>query len=194
MTFFCSDERLKEFLYDLGFGAYVMDAFCIPAEASSFGDIRRAGQNDVDALFGLAQESRLYYRNAPVFLKRDIIGKDKLKQLVEDEAVFIAVADGKAVGFMNISVSRENDPITLAAGWTALIDEIGAYIKPEYRGRGIGDQLLHTIRNHCAGIGVERIHVDFETANPFANRFWRKYFDPMLLSVKRGINRDINDD
>ena len=75
-----------------------------------------------------------------------------------------------------------------------MISEIGAYIKLEYRNKKIGMELLKFANNYCRGISAPYIHVDFETANLYGNKFWRKYFTPMLLSMRRTINKDINGD
>ena len=53
--------------------------------------------------------------------------------------------------------------------------------------------LLKTVNDYCGEHNIPYIHVDFETANLYANKFWKKYFDPMLISMRRPINRDIND-
>ncbi len=74
-----------------------------------------------------------------------------------------------------------------------LIDEIGAYIKLEYRNKKIGIELLKIVNDYCKDFNVPYIHVDFETANLYGNKFWKKYFTPMLLSMRRPINKDIND-
>lgn len=74
-----------------------------------------------------------------------------------------------------------------------LLDEIGAFVQPDYRGgKGLGKQLEKAAFDYCRSNGISRLHVDFETANPYANRFWRKDFNPMLLSVRRTINKNIN--
>jgi hypothetical protein len=37
---------------------------------------------------------------------------------------------------------------------------------------------------------LERVHVDFETANRPAKRFWLQHFRPCLASVRRKVNAD----
>ncbi len=192
LTLFYNDKELINLIFDLGFGSYVMDAFCLSSPSGGNCGVRRALQADADAVYELAEESRLYYKAAPIFLKRDVIEKEDIARLINEGFVFIAEADGEAAGFMNASVAKEGYAVTLETEGTALIDEIGAYIRPEHRGSGIGERLLMAIKDCCAREGIERIHVDFETANPYANRFWRKHFDPVLLSVRRGVNRDVN--
>lgn len=195
-TFFYNDTKLRGILYDLGFGSYLIDAFSCTnnlINASEAKAIRRAEIQDVDVLSDLVEESREYYRSAPIFLRRDQYSRDDILDIIQKSAVFIAWEANSAIGFMNVSVSQRDNLIDLSVHQCGLLDEIGAYIKPEFRGKGLGIELLKHVFDYCNNNGVEGIHVDFETANLFANKFWRKYFDPMLLSVRRTINKDIND-
>lgn len=191
-----NDVKLRSILYDLGFGSYAVDAFaCAGDKINGCCEypIKRAGLQDIDALYQLVEESREYYRSAPLFLKRDRYSREDLSEIVQNGNVFIAREGGSAIGFINVSISQSNNIIELSVVSSGLIDEIGAYIKPEYRGRGLGKELLKNVFDYCNSKGIEGIHVDFETANLFANRFWRKYFKPMLLSVRRTINKNINE-
>jgi GNAT superfamily N-acetyltransferase len=191
-----NDSKLKNTLYDLGFGSYLIDAFArtdTKPDADSGYEIRKADLNDTDILFTLAEESRHYYASSPLFLKRDPYSADDISQIIENGNVFIAFDNNIPVGFINLSISNENNCIDLSVKNCGMIDEIGAYIKPEHRGENLGKDLLTTAFNYCASNNIELIHVDFETANLFANKFWKKYFSPVLLSVRRTINKNIND-
>jgi len=191
-----NDTELKNALYDLGFGSYLIDAFSrtdVKLDADSGYEIRRAALNDTDILFTLAEESRQYYASSPLFLKRDQYSKNDISSIIENSNVFIAFYSGIPTGFINLSVSQGNNCIDLSLKNCGLIDEIGAYIKPGHRSKGLGKDLLKNVFEYCSSNGIELIHVDFETANLFANKFWRKYFSPLLLSVRRTINKNIND-
>jgi len=65
--------------------------------------------------------------------------------------------------------------------------------KLEYRNKKIGSELLQTVNDYCGEVNSKYIHVDFETSNLYGNKFWKKYFNPMLLSMRRTINKNIND-
>lgn len=191
-----NDSKLRSILYDLGFGSHLIDAFtCTNTKIKSNSEykVRRAELQDIDILFNLVEESREYYSSAPLFLKRDQYSIKEISEIVQNGNVFIAWEGNNAIGFINVSISQEDNIIELSTHNSGLIDEIGAYIKPEYRGKGLGKELLRNVFDYCNNNGVKGIHVDFETANLFANKFWRKYFSPMLLSVRRTINKNIND-
>ena len=191
-----NDTRLKNTLYDLGFGSYLIDAFArtdAKLDAASTYEIKKASANDVEILFSIIEESMEYYASSPLFLKRDPYSIDDISQIINNGNVFIAFDNTIPVGFINLSVSQESNCIDLSVKNCGMIDEIGAYIKPEHRGNNLGKDLLKNVFNHCTSNNIELIHVDFETANLFANKFWKKYFSPVLLSVRRTINKNIND-
>lgn len=191
-----NDLKLRVILYDLDFGSYLVDGFTCPnieINCTSGYQIRKAELQDLEILYSLVEESRQYYSSAPIFLKRDLYSTDDISKVIRNSNVFIAFDGSKAIGLINLSVSKENDIINLSVSNSGQIDELGAYIKPEFRGKGLGKELLKSVFDFCNSQGIKSIHVDFETANLFANKFWKKYFNPMLLSVRRTINKNIND-
>lgn len=196
-TIFFNDEKLKAILFDLGYGSYLIDAFSScnnEYNVESICDIQKATTKNIDALFELVNESKEYYASAPLFLKRDEVTYKDLEELVIKNNVYMAWYKDTPVGFLNLSISENNNFIDMSVKKCGLIDEIGAYIKLEYRNKKIGMEMLKFAKNYCREISAPYIHVDFETANLYGNKFWRKYFTPMLLSMRRTINKDINGD
>ena len=64
----------------------------------------------------------------------------------------------------------------------------GAFLLPEYRGRGVFDALFFYSENILANEGMKRLGVDFESFNPTAYGFWLKYFTAFTNSVVRRID------
>ena len=191
-----NDTALRNILFELGFGSYVIDAFANTNNnviGNPACNISKAEIKDTDALYDLVEESREYYCSAPLFLKRDQYTKEDIQQIIQNNNVFIAWENKIAIGFIHVSVSQRVNIIDLSVNNSGLIDEIGAYIKLDYREKGIGKGLLEKVFDSCKKDEVQTIHLDFETANLYANKFWRKHFKPMLLSVRRTINKNIND-
>ena len=195
VTFFSVDSWLKQALFNLGFGMYVVDAFRSAYSIDSGGDasILVASLSDVEDVLRLGEESRHYYRRAPIFLVRKKQKREYYEGFIrsKDAAVFIAELDGKIVGFMSIRKNGRDDVITLADKDTGMIDELGAYIQPLCRGYGVGAQLLSHVIGWCRERGIDHIHVDYESANLYAGGFWPKHFTPTMYSVKRRVNQDI---
>ncbi|HOE56405.1 MAG TPA: GNAT family N-acetyltransferase [Bacillota bacterium] len=192
-----NDLKLRNILYDLGFGSYLIDAFACTAghtlHCNESYVVKRAGEKDKGDLYDLIEESREYYSSAPLFLRRDQYSMEEVESFIKGGNLFIAWDKEMAIGFINVSVSQDKNIIEMWTENCGLIDEIGAYIKPQYRGKGIGKELLKNVFDFCKSNSIQSIHVDYETANIFANKFWKKYFRPMLLSVRRTINKNIND-
>lgn len=193
---FFNDTELRNILFDLGYGSYVIDAFGslnIRSKNDCKYVIRKATIDDIDSLYELVEDSLGYYRSAPLFLKRDRMSKEDIIEIVSNNNVFLAFDNDTLIGFINLSTSKSNNVIDMSVNNCGLIDEIGAYIKPEYRSKGIGRELLIRVGECCRENNISCVHVDFETANLYGNKFWRKYFSPMLLSMRRTINKNIND-
>ncbi len=196
-TIFFNDEKLKNVLFELGYGSYLIDAFNdvnIDSSKKSQCEIRRATTENIDILYELVEESKKYYASAPLFLNRDSYSREKISEIISRDNIFIAWDKEVPVGFINLSIAEDNDVINMTVKNCGMIDEIGAYIKLEYRGKKIGIDFLKAVNEYCREHDIEYIHVDFETANLYGNKFWKKYFDPMLISMRRPINRDINID
>ena len=195
ITFFGSDTRLKDELYQRGFGLYTVDAYRLnePVNSDFSASILKASMSNVEDLMRLGDEFHAYVREAPLFLVKDKTKREFYQDFIEknDAAVFIAEVNGETVGFMSIRRSNEDDIITLATQNTGRIDELGAYIQPSSRGQGIGTGLLKSVINWCSEQGIENIYVDYESANLYASRFWPKHFTPTMYSVKRRVNPDI---
>jgi len=195
MTFFASDTQLKDELYQRGFGLYTVDAYRLnePVHSNCSASILKASMSNVNDIMRLDTEFRAYVQEAPLFLVRDIEERAFYEDFIKnnDAAVFIAETGGETVGFMSIRRSIEDDTITLATQNIGRIDELGAYIQPSNRGQGIGTGLLKSVINWCREQGLEKIYVDYESANLYASGFWPKHFTPTMYSVKRRVNPDI---
>ena len=198
MTFFACDQELQTFLFELGFGLYVVDAYrdlqnIPPDTTANDALVRQATREDIDGLFALVRETETYYPQAPLFLKYKCNNRAEVLNILAspNQAMFIAEANCEMIGFMIIRRYDDEDVITLCDPTTALTAPVGAYIKQAYRGQGIGKRLLREAITWANQQGVTNIHVDYESANYHGNQFWPTYFTPILYSVKRRLNNDI---
>jgi len=198
LTYYARDRVLPELLFSLGFGLVGVDAMrgveALP-EANTDVRIREAMGGDIDDVMRLGEESREFYLEAPTFLVRAVRDREHYQRLLDDDsiAIFLAYHEGELVGLMDINHHGTDDNFQLVDAGTATIDSIGPYILPDHRGRGIGACLLQRALEWCRERNLARVHVDFESANPYANGFWLKYFRPILHSVRRRVNQDIYD-
>lgn len=190
------DHILKNRLYDLGFGAYVIDACqstCVSRpEIKSDYQIAFASEADADILTAFANDSNEYYSRSPIFLKRCKYTRDEIVELIHKECVLIAWDDEKMIGVMSFAVNQNFHLEHLTTPDSACIKYIGAYVHPEYRNKGVGTALLREVFAFCNEKGKPYLHVSFESANSNAIRFWPKHFKPAIRSVRRTVNKDGN--
>jgi len=196
MTYY-NDEKIKNELYELGFGSYVVDACQSTSKnienLSCDYKIELANMQDVDDLIEIANISNQYYIESPIFLKRSIFRKQDIEKILKDNFVLVAREGDRIIGVMSFSVNEDFDFEQLTTTDSAYIGKLGAFVDPNYRGKGIGTALLKNTFRICQEKGKPHIHVCFESSNPHASTFWPKYFKPAIRSVRRTINKDAND-
>lgn len=195
MTYF-DDTMLKNRLYDLGFGSYVIDACQSTGAAGGDGEsedwITVATEGEVKALTEFANTSGEYYAASPIFLKRYEHTQEEIKMLMEKGTVLLAWDQGKIIGALSFTFDQGFHFEHLTTPDSAYLGGIGAFIDPDYRGKGIGTALLKQAFECCRKRGTPFLHVSFESANPDAIRFWPKQFKPAIRSVRRTVNKDAN--
>ncbi len=197
ISYAAPDIKQGQFWYELGFGMYLVDAYrklepITLTQKETPITVRRAGLPDLDLLVSLNDQAGRYYGEAPLFLHRDAIPAEQIKELLltDQSAIFLAFQGQNVLGFINCRACGEPDCVVLTDPLTAVIEPLGAYLKPESRGLGAGSRLLAAAVDWARGQGLKQMHVDFESANFHANQFWLNYFTPAIHSVKRTLNRD----
>ena len=91
------------------------------------------------------------------------------KNLLEDcnSHILVAEVDGIVVGFINFTVRRT----LLHSNPSGLIDEL--VVSREYRGKGIGRQLVGAAIERCKQLGCREVEVTTEFSNTKARRFYK---------------------
>jgi GNAT superfamily N-acetyltransferase len=189
-----NDADVKNVLFDLGFGAYGIDAYASfdkPLSLSSPFGIGLATAEDAQAVAELRAEAADYFLRAPICLQLEPCPLELIEQKIASGAIYAAKDKGVVVGIMDVEVAPEDNIYRLyTKGCGVVCGEVGAYIKEEYRGRGIGSCFIETISDYCVRNRLHCAHVPWETSNPYANRFWRKFFSPTVLGLKRTLHPD----
>jgi GNAT superfamily N-acetyltransferase len=80
----------------------------------------------------------------------------------------VASADGAPVGFIHFAVRQT----ILHRGPSALIDEL--VVAEEYRGKGIGGELVLAVIEKCKQLGCCEVEVSTEETNTEAREFYEK--------------------
>lgn len=76
--------------------------------------------------------------------------------------------DGRPIGFLVLTWGFSLE----FHGRDAFLDEF--YIRPEFRGRGIGSEALEYAAGYCAVNGIRTMHLEVEDSNPRVHRLYER--------------------
>ena len=109
----------------------------------------------------------------------------EIRRLVTDEpnSIWLAEGDGQAQGFLRFE--RESFGAVQISLAPTTISITGAFVRPDWRGRGAGAAMLAAAVDDYRRQGFERMAVDYETINPEALAFWPRFFTPVAISYMR---------
>lgn len=96
----------------------------------------------------------------------------------------------EAIGYMKVAPVEDGAALMVNGERRFAVN--GAYVKTEYRGKGIAKLLLSTIIEWAIKERFVRCSVDFEAANLEACQFWLKYFQPVCRSMVRRLDERIS--
>jgi ribosomal protein S18 acetylase RimI-like enzyme len=153
-------------------GVYILAA-PPPAEEAVAGRSRvhasfePAGEGDFDALAALVAE---FHRESGYAFEAERVRR-ALRALLRDPALgraWLVVADGVVAGYG-----------VLTFGWSlewggrdAFVDEL--YLRPQFRGRGLGDSALAFLAGEALSLGVMALHLEVERGNETGQRLYRR--------------------
>lgn len=189
LTLLANDPLLDKFWYWSGFGLLVVDAVrsMQPLQATlppGF-QVRRAVPADAQALSALDSEHCRHYSASPVFMPvMQPTSAAAFEEFLAQPAnsVWLALEGTRPVGFLRFEPGGHGSDVLVAAGTIGII---GAYVRPQYRGKRLAVAILAAALQDYAGRGFTRCAVDFETFNPPATAFWLEHFTPVCYSVMR---------
>jgi ribosomal protein S18 acetylase RimI-like enzyme len=127
-----------------------------------------------------------HLRQSPAFVANDEFTPESFAELLDERPTrFFVARDGDTpVGYMELADQGES---YLSAA-PDMQNICGAFLLPDYRGRGIYQNLLRLVLDTLRDEGFRRVGVDFETMNPTALNFWPRYFDVYTHSYARRID------
>jgi ribosomal protein S18 acetylase RimI-like enzyme len=151
--------------------------------------IRKAVQKDVDFLWEMLYLS-LFTAEGQEPFNRDIIKEPSISKYVDGwgrdgDVGFIALIDGKPVGSVIARLFCEDNK-----GY-GFIDsetpELGMALIPEYRGKGIGTELLKSMLKELRCKGIVAISLSVDLNNPAIRLYERFGFVPTGAVVDTSI-------
>jgi GNAT superfamily N-acetyltransferase len=176
----------------LGFGMVAVDGIRgidpILSDGTA-GGVRLAGPEDVEAILRLDRSLFQHISGPPIYLHDDTWQTpEDCQAWLSDEAiaVWIAETDGNAVAYLTIGPSAKDACTIIRDPGTASI--LAAYTDEDRRGEGIATDLLQRALEWARTRGYVQCAVDFEPMNPWARRFWMRYFKPVAWTVVRHLD------
>ena len=192
ISIFAIDSEAIRACQWLGFGMLGIDAFrgLRPIkETNEQIDVRRAGIQDVDKVFGLHTELVEYMKNSPVFFITDKLSKGYFEEWVNnpDKVIWLAYVDEEPVAFLRMGPA--NDDVSRFNYDEKTTSIYGAYTRRKMRGKDVMTSLLGHAIESARDLGYERCAVDFETINLLGTRFWLgRGFKPVSFSLLRYVD------
>ena len=185
-------EKIDQWFWNC-FGMFVVDGArrleLIPHKNNPDITIRHADENDIEDLIPLLKEHDEYMRGATTFLDHESGDeKERIKNSLTEEGrtVWLAIHNGEIIGMMNSQVNSD-DACTIVQD-VGTVSILTTHVKKQYKGFGVGKQMVNEVINWGVENGYERCSVDFESANMEARRFWTKHFDVVCCSLIRYID------
>lgn len=191
---FAHDTLLLETLYQLGFGALLAERLRDNALIMTRQTHLIKEEQDIYKLIDLHIEHVHFYPQSPIFLSRTIDRPTAIADL------YSHVQNGDVFFFFN----EQNKPNAYLIAGRSTIDGEGyllqetntaqiksIYVRPEMRGKGIGEALIQRAIYWSQEQGYERVFVEHETANLFGGNFWSKFFTPYLYFSMRYIDTEL---
>ena len=147
-----------------------------------------------DLWVDLAEEQRAVGSHLRAAENRDTISENVRRAIVAD-GLYVAVAEaddefdadpGTVLGFVMFSAGSELLATTATRG---TIENL--YVRPEYRDRGIGGELMTTAEERLATRGVDAVKLEVLAANEAARRFYRRHgYDPHRVQLEKPVESD----
>ena len=145
--------------------------------------IRTATSADLGMLVDLMTE---FYRESAFTLQPGSAREAFAKLLTEPALgrIWICEQDGEAVGYIVLTIGFSME----YGGRDAFVDDL--FVRPRFRGGGLGRQLLDTLIAECIRLDVLALHLEVDRANNQAHGLYRSFGfvdnDRQLLTMKLG--------
>lgn len=189
-----NQTSLQMFLFDNSYGSRCMDANMLLDQKQAVDlkeyQVSQASLDDLEGLVPLLDEHHTYMNASPSLLGFHYEDSTQLlNKWLSDASTILWVLkdDEKIIGMMKTVKGKAGgcdvtyDDLTLGVETTQL--------DSQYRGKGLGLQLLNHVINYAIDHDFTRLAVDYESHNPTAQYFWPKYFTPTVRSLIRNIGK-----
>lgn len=131
--------------------------------------VRRLSAADVEAVYALCRENRLFYDYHPPFVTRERILSDMAALPPGAEAqskLFLGFFDGvRLIAILDLILGWPEEGLA----WIGLfMTDVSA------QGRGIGTAIMGELAERLRSMGIRALHLGVDRGNPQSAAFWRK--------------------
>ncbi len=191
ITHFAHHVSLQNLLYELAFGRFVIDGIrsveplTVPSIPSGF-VFREAQVEDFPALGTLSEHLVRHLRSDPIGLFIPPAKPNFEESFGSKVVTFVASYAGEIVSVLRALFDDGGGCDIVKGKGTLGINQ--AYTKDAFRQRGIATHLLQALLHFARSHTIQRVSVDWESANFSGSGFWLRYFSPVCYSVIRRLD------
>ena len=192
---FAHNHFLEKQLFNYGFGLRCIDAIrpMEEIETAPLNDIhykKAINYDDFERMAPLFQLKYKHFEDSPLFMRypQPYPTSDEIwlnRKMNEEGVMYYAEKDDTIIAYMRVTDEGEN----YISNGKDIKNIKDTYCLPEYRGKGIIQNLMNYVIGIYKNEGFTRLGVDFESFNPTARGFWLKYF----TEYSHGLERRIDD-
>ncbi len=192
LTLYAQDQLSVQNWFWFGFGLRCVDSVRTvePISTSPSIPIQKAELDDIPTLRHIHRSHTQYYNRSPLFMP--LQEEDPVQDLMDwmqrdNHHLWMALDGPEPKGYMRIQPSGES----FISDHPSMMSITGAFVSEDFRGKGVGTQLLAEIQRWMSDHNYRLCGVDFESFNPFGRSFWNRYFTPYTFSMVRRIDERI---
>lgn len=138
-----------------------------------------------DMWVALADEQTQYDSRVLGERNRSVIADELTRHAVTDRLV-VARAGEETIGFVMFALDRGSYEMEVTQG---IVENI--YVIPDYRGEGVGSELLRTAERRLDALGAETVVLEAMATNSDARRFYRRHgYDVHRVKLEKPLESD----
>ena len=132
-------------------------------------EVRILDRNDVDLIYAMSCENKIYYQYHPPFVTKESIVED-MKALPPNKGY----DDKYYIGFFEKDSLSANMDLILGYP-TDEIAFIGLFMtNVHHQNKGVGSNIINDVCNYLKQLGYKKVRIGVDKENPQSNSFWKK--------------------
>ncbi len=126
-------------------------------------------KNDVDLIYAMSCENKIYYQYHPPFVTKESIIED-MKALppnkgYDDKYYIVFFEEDSLIANMDLILGYPTDQIAF----------IGLFMtNVHHQNKGVGSNIINDVCNYLKQLGYKKVRIGVDKENPQSNSFWKK--------------------